>query len=107
MKTRAFTMLEIIIVIVTIGLLTIGILSYIRDDENTVRYKAEACLNKIQAEVTNYAHAALTSKKIAEKFPEQYIIDFNTNSNKALFKYKEKSIRDTEEYKEIDFSRVC
>ena len=66
--------------IVTIGLLAMGILSYIRDDEHTTRYKAEACLNKIQAKVTNYVNAALTSKKIGEIFPEQYVINFSNNT---------------------------
>ncbi|MDR0282594.1 MAG: type II secretion system GspH family protein [Candidatus Peribacteria bacterium] len=104
MNTKAFTMLEIILVIVTIGLLAMGILSYIRDDEHTTRYKAEACLNKIQAKVTNYVNAALTSKKIGEN-TEQYIIRFDREEPSSMF--FEKNPQDEGMSEKIDFSEVC
>jgi len=97
-------MLEIVLVIVTIGLLAMGMLSYFRDDENTTKYKAEACLNGIQSKVTNYVNAALTSKKIGED-TEQYIIRFDREESNSMF--LEQEPRDEDMSEKIDFSEVC
>jgi prepilin-type N-terminal cleavage/methylation domain-containing protein len=88
-KTRAFTMVEIIMVITIIGILSIGIVSFFDNNERTKMYKAETCLNEINGKVKNFTNAALTSKQLRigtdKRFPDYYLIKFNTGAGNIEF----------------------
>jgi prepilin-type N-terminal cleavage/methylation domain-containing protein len=90
-KTRAFTMVEIIMVITIIGILSIGIVSFFDSNERTKMYKAETCLNEINGKVKNFTNSALTSKQLRigteQRFPDYYLINFQTGAGNIVFKY--------------------
>jgi prepilin-type N-terminal cleavage/methylation domain-containing protein len=91
-KTRAFTMVEIIMVITIIGILSIGMVSFFDNNERTKMYKAETCLNEINGKVKNFANSALTSRQLKvgtnTRYPDYYIIEFQTGAGNIVFKYK-------------------
>jgi prepilin-type N-terminal cleavage/methylation domain-containing protein len=107
-KKRAFTLIEIVIVIAIIGILSVGIVSFLDNGEKTKLYQAETCLNEINGKLKNFTNAAMTSKKLqtppTEVFPEYYIIEF-TGTHTILLKYETSTTSGT--YQKILLSGGC
>ena len=88
MKKRAFSLVEIIIVMAIIGILSIGVTSFLSYQEKTKTYDAEACMNGINREIKKFTNAALTSKQLSgEVFPDYYHIDFDATEHSITLSY--------------------
>ncbi|MDR0607902.1 MAG: type II secretion system GspH family protein [Candidatus Peribacteria bacterium] len=64
MKQKAFSIMEMVLVMVIVGILVVGIGSFLTYDEQTRRYKAETCLNQLNGELQGFMKAAMTSKAL-------------------------------------------
>jgi len=104
-------MIELVIVIAIIGILSVGVASFLNDREKTQIYKAETCMNNINGDIKNFTNAALTSKMLSiggnKIFPNYYIIEFISPAapdaeHKILLKYEAESYSGI--YKEISLS---
>jgi len=63
MKKLWFTLIEILIVLIVIGVLSMGMMTYLGwNDERALMFKAEGCLTTIDGKVQNFLNYALTSK---------------------------------------------
>ena len=82
MRIKAFTMVEMIFVIVLIGILSMAMMINFSDsDDRALRYKVEGCVNTINGKIQNFLMIALTSKAYISwdetYFPDYYFIDFS------------------------------
>lgn len=81
-KIHAFTLSEILIVLVMMGIIATAMMVYLSDpEEKTIMYKAEWCLNTINGELQNSLMIALTSKGYKDEtisiFPDYYTISLS------------------------------
>jgi prepilin-type N-terminal cleavage/methylation domain-containing protein len=63
-KQKAFTIIEIMLVMIIIGILSIGIGSFYDYNSKTQRYKAETCMNNLNGELQGFMRTAFTSKAL-------------------------------------------
>jgi prepilin-type N-terminal cleavage/methylation domain-containing protein len=95
-KKKGFTVLELVIVIVIIGILMLAFKGSFQIKNRDNLY-AEACINNLYGEISNYLYTAITSKAISSGtlsvYPEVYSLFFDTsNINTIFFKYTSQGI---------------
>jgi Tfp pilus assembly protein PilE len=77
---KAFTLVEIMIIISTIGILSAAITSFFSDTDRRQMLNAESCLNEMNASIKTFTNAAMTSKQLRSgniaTFPDYYSITF-------------------------------
>jgi prepilin-type N-terminal cleavage/methylation domain-containing protein len=83
---KAFTLVEIMIIISIIGILSAGIVSFLSDTERRKMLHAESCLNEMNASIKNFTNAAMTSKQLKlnstdKVFPDYYFIEFQPSTS--------------------------
>ena len=90
---KAFTLVETLVLIAIIGILSVGIASFLSETERTKMLQAESCMNEINATIKNFTNAAMTSKQLKFNntdgiFPDYYIIEFDPTDDSVTFKYE-------------------
>lgn len=63
-KKSAFTLIELVLVLMTIGLLVMGMVSFLSDRSTRQKYQAEICFNQLSQQLDNFVNAALMGKKL-------------------------------------------
>lgn len=76
---KGYTLVELIIVIVIIGILMIAFRSIFQVGNRDSLY-GEACINNLYGDVSNYLYSAITSRAISsgniKTYPNTYYIEF-------------------------------
>lgn len=101
-KKSAFTLIELVLVLMTIGLLVMGMVSFLSDRSTKQKYQAEICFNQLSQQLDNFVNAALMGKKLqtawyGEEYPNYYeitlsgenLIELNYRTWGASVKYME------------------
>ncbi len=87
---RWFTIIEVMIVMMIIGILFLSFKSYFQVKDKNILY-GQACIESIYGQVNNFMHAGLSSKSLytwsKAIYPDQYIIFFDAVSQTIILKY--------------------
>lgn len=85
---KAFTLLEILIVVVIIGLLLMGLQNLLKFEKKNLLW-AKTCANMVYGDVRNFAQSAFTAKAVwANKItPEAYYIEVLPSDQRVRLSY--------------------
>lgn len=104
-RKKGFTMLEVLIVIMIVGILFVAFRSSFQIKNKDVLY-GQACIETLYGQINNFVYAGLSSKVIfsgnVKHFPDQYIATFNPNIQNISLNYQENTT--TSIYSSIDIS---
>jgi len=92
MPKKAFTLIEIVIVIALIGILMISFKQIFQLKNKDVLY-GQTCSNYIYGDLNNFINSAITNKALysgnTQFFPNYYIISFSTEQNTINLNYQQ------------------